>query len=58
MVLIVTAPLLLEDTFGIEVADILPENSITFMADVVCRAVLISLLFKALVVPRLHNRLF
>ena len=58
MALIVTAPLLLEDTFGIEVADILPENSITFMADVVCGAVLISLLFKALVVPRLHNRLF
>lgn len=58
MALIVTTPLLLEDTFGIEVAKILPENSITFMSDVVCGAVLISLVFKALVVPRLHDNLF
>ena len=58
MALIVTAPLLLEDTFGIEVAEVLPENSITFMSDVVCGAVLISLVFKALLVPWLHNSLF
>ena len=33
-------------------------SSITFMSDVVCGAVLISLIFKALVVPRLHKNLF
>ena len=58
MALIVTTPLLLEDTFGIEVSKILPESSITFMSDVVCGAVLISLIFKALLVPRLHENLF
>lgn len=58
MALIVTTPLLLDDTFGIEVARILPENSITFMSDVVCGAVLISLVFKALMIPRLHEKLF
>ena len=58
MALIVTAPLLLEDTFGIEVSEILPETSAMFMSDVVCGAVLISLVFKAFVVPRLHYSLF
>ena len=58
MALIVTTPLLLEDTFGIEVIEILPENSITFMSDIVCGAVLISMIFKAFVVPRLHSNLF
>ena len=58
MALIVTAPLLLEDTFGIKVSEILPETSITFMSDVVCGAVLISIAFKAFVVPRLHYSLF
>ena len=58
MALIVTAPLLLEDTFGLKVAEILPETSTTFMSDVVCGAVLISLAFKSFVVPRLHKSLF
>ena len=58
MALIVTAPLLLEDTFGIKVSEILPETSTTFMSDVVCGAVLISLASKAFVVPRLHKSLF
>ena len=58
MALIVTAPLLLEATFGIEVSEILPETSAMFMSDVVCGAVLISLVFKAFVVPRLHYSLF
>ena len=50
MALIVTTPLLLEDTFGIEVIEILPENSITFMSDIVCGAVLDFMIFKAFVV--------
>ena len=58
MALIVTAPLLLEDTFGIKVSEILPESSKTFMSDVVCGAVIISLVFKAFAVPRLHNSIF
>lgn len=58
MALIVTAPLLLEDTFGIKVSEILPDSSITFMSDIVCGAVLISLALKAFVVPRLHYTLF
>ena len=58
MALIVTTPLLLEDTFGIEVIELLPENSITLMSDIVCGAVLISMIFKAFVVPRLHSNLF
>ena len=58
MALIVTAPLLLEDTFGIKVSELFPEASTTFMSDVVCGAVIISLIFKAFAVPRLHNNIF
>ena len=58
MALIVTAPLLLEDTFGLRIAEILPETATTFMSDVVCGAVLISLAFKSFAVPRLHKSLF
>ena len=57
MALIVTAPALLEETFGLKMAEILPVHSITFMTDVVCGAVIVSMVVKAILVPYLHRKI-
>jgi len=55
MALVVTAPVLLEESFGIELYELIPENSLFFASDVVCGAVIISMLVKSLMIPRLHS---
>ena len=55
MALVVTAPRMLEHTFGLDVSGALTPVSFNFMADVVCGAVLISMIFKSLFVPTLHK---
>ena len=57
MALVVTAPAMLEETFGLDVSSLLPVSSFNFMADVVCGVVVISMVFKSLYVPLLHRRL-
>ncbi len=55
MALVVTAPELLEGTFGLK--EILPESAFNFSADVVCGAVLLSMIIKSLAMPTIHHRL-
>ena len=55
MALVVTAPTMLEQTFGLDVSSALTPASFNFMADVVCGAVLISMIFKSLFIPALHK---
>jgi len=55
MALVVTAPVLLEESFGIELYEFIPETSLFFTSDVVCGAVIISMLVKSLIIPRLHS---
>ncbi len=57
MALVLTAPKMLEHTFGLDVSGALSPDSLEFMADVVCGAVLISMLFKSFLFPRLHRQL-
>ena len=57
MALVVTAPTMLEQTFGLDVSSALTPASFNFMADVVCGAVLISMIFKSLFIPALHKNL-
>ena len=57
MALAVTAPELLEGTFGLEIAEIFPENAFDFSADVVCGAVLLSMIIKSLAIPKIHSQL-
>ena len=57
MALVVTAPEMLKETFSLEMINVLPEESLTFMADTVCGAVLISMVVKSLFIPRLHENL-
>ena len=57
MALVVTAPAMLEETFGLDVPALLPPSSFNFMADVVCGVVVISMIFKSLYVPLLHRRM-
>ena len=55
MALVVTAPVLLEESFGIELYELIPKTSLFFASDVVCGAVIISMLVKSLMIPRLHS---
>ena len=55
MALVVTAPEMLRATFSLDVVNLLPEESLTFMSDVVCGAVLISMIVKSIVIPQLHK---
>ena len=55
MALVVTAPILLEESFGIEFYEFIPKTSLFFASDVVCGAVIISMLVKSLMIPRLHS---
>tara|TARA_X000000950_G_scaffold91447_1_gene115116 strand:+ start:1058 stop:2470 length:1413 start_codon:yes stop_codon:yes gene_type:complete len=57
MALVVTAPELLEGTFGMEIAEIFPESASSFSADVVCGAVLFSMIVKSLAIPKIHSQL-
>ena len=57
MALVVTAPEMLKETFSLEMINVLPEESLTFMADTVCGAVLISMIVKSVFIPRLHENL-
>ena len=57
MALVMTAPTMLEHTFGMDVSGAFSPESLEFMADVVCGAVLISILFKSFLFPRLHRQL-
>ena len=57
MALVVTAPEMLKETFSLEIVNFLPEESITFMSDTVCGAVLISMIVKSVFIPRLHANL-
>ena len=57
MALIITAPEMLRETFSLEIASLLPEDSLSFMANTVCGAVLISMIVKSFYIPRLHNNL-
>lgn len=55
MALVVTAPAFLEEVFALEVTDLLPGPAYTFMTDVVCGAVILLMLYKSLLIPRLHR---
>ena len=57
MALAVTAPELLEGTFGLEIGEIFPENAFDFSADVVCGAVLLSMIIKSFAIPKIHSQL-
>ena len=57
MALVVTAPEMLKETFSMEIVNFLPEESLTFMTDTVCGAVLISMIVKSVFIPRLHANL-
>ena len=57
MALVVTAPEMLKETFSLDIVNVLPEESLTFMADTVCGAVLISMIIKSVFIPRLHKNL-
>ena len=57
MALAVTAPELLEGTFGLKIAEIFPESAFNFSADVVCGAVLFSMVVKSLAIPKIHAQL-
>ena len=57
MALVMTAPRMLEQTFGLDLSGALSSDSLEFMADVVCGAVLISMLLKSFFFPRLHRKL-
>ena len=57
MALVVTAPRMLENTFGLDVSDALTPGSFNFMADVVCGVVLLSMIFKSLYVPALYKKI-
>lgn len=56
MAVVVSAPAMLEATFGLDISVILPHSSFYFMADVVCGVVVLSLVFKSLFVPLVHRR--
>ena len=58
MALVVTAPEILEHTFHLDISTILPESSYTFMTDVICGAVVLSMIFKSYMIPYLHSRLY
>ena len=57
MALVVTAPEMLRETFSLEMVNILSEESLTFMADTVCGAVLISMIVESVFIPRLYDDL-
>ena len=57
MALAVTAPELLKETFGMQISGIFPESASSFSADVVCGAVLFSMIVKSFAIPKLHSRL-
>ena len=48
-------PALIEDVFALEVTDLLPGSAYSFMTDVVCGAVILLMLYKSLLIPRLHR---
>ena len=54
MALVATAPTLLEDVFALDVTELLPGAAYTFMIDVVCGAVILLMLYKSVLIPRLH----
>jgi potassium/hydrogen antiporter len=55
MAFIVTSPALLEETFGINLIELIPEGAYLFTSDVVCGAVLISMIVNSLMIPKLHS---
>ena len=57
MALVVQAPLLLKDIFDINMVELVPLEGYSLMANSVCGAVIISMIVKSLLVPRLHQRL-
>ena len=57
MALVMTAPRMLNQTFGLDLSGALSSDSLEFMADVVCGTVLISMLLKSFFFPRLHRKL-
>ena len=56
MALIVTAPELLEETFGLEGVELIQESSEIFMVNVVCGVVIFSMVVKSLIIPIIHDR--
>ena len=56
MALIVTAPELLEETFGLEGVELIQESSVIFMVNVVCGVVIFSMVVKSLIIPIIHDR--
>ena len=54
MALVVGAPELLHQTFEIEIVDILPLNGFSLMVDSVCGAVIISMIVKSFIIPKIH----
>ena len=56
MALIVTAPELLEETFGLEGVELIQESSMIFMVNVVCGVVIFSMVVKSLIIPIIHDR--
>ena len=55
MAFIVTSPALLEETFGINLIELIPEGAYLFTSEVVCGAVLISMIVNSLMIPKLHS---
>ena len=55
MAFVVTSPALLEETFGINLIELIPEGAYFFTSDVVCGAVLISMILNSLMIPKLHS---
>ena len=57
MALVVQAPVLLEEMFEINMLEIVPYQAYHLMANSVCGAVIISMLVKSLMIPKLYNRM-
>ena len=57
MALIVTAPALLEETFGLEGVELIQKSSVIFMVDIVCGVVIFSMIIKSLIIPMIHDKL-
>ena len=54
MALAVHAPTLLEEMFEIDMTEIVPLQTYHLMANTVCGAVILSMLVKSLMIPRLY----
>ena len=54
MALVVGAPEFLDEMFKVDMADILPSNAFPLMVDTVCGVVIISMVVKSFLIPKMH----